>query len=412
MTASTPNKNSHRLAVVAVVDDEEMVTISLKSFLELESEYRVLTFQSPITALNTLQKSPPDIIISDFLMPDMDGLEFLRQFKKLFPNVPRILLTAYADKENAIKGINEIGLFQYVEKPWDNDHLKLTIQNGLMNKCLQEELQNKVHEIDLLLKQRDEVFKVNNLLQRELELAQQVHNRLLPRQTFELNDIKISVQYKPAFEIGGDYYDVIELAENRLAVIIADLTGHGIQAALSTALLKFALFGLSYANVDGIEIMERVNSVLFRGLPADIFAAAMVVIIDTAQSTCQIINGGIPYPYLVNRSNKTIDKILVHGLLIGMVDNNLYHPEEVTTIELRPEDSLILFTDGLTDARNDAGIFMGDNVIEDIVRKHMRKSGREIIAELDRAVQHFRVNIDEIDDTTIIGIDIKTPKSS
>jgi response regulator RpfG family c-di-GMP phosphodiesterase len=80
-------------------------------------------------------------------MPEMNGIEFLLEVKKIHPFATRILLTGYADKENAIKAINEVGLYQYVEKPWDNNDLKLTIQNGLERRFLMERLESKIQEV-------------------------------------------------------------------------------------------------------------------------------------------------------------------------------------------------------------------------------------------------------------------------
>jgi response regulator RpfG family c-di-GMP phosphodiesterase len=81
-------------------------------------------------------------------MPEMDGITFLAKIKEIKPQAPRILLTGYADKENAIKGINEVGLFQYIEKPWDNEQLRLVIRNGLEKQQLVTQLQQKISEIN------------------------------------------------------------------------------------------------------------------------------------------------------------------------------------------------------------------------------------------------------------------------
>ena len=81
-------------------------------------------------------------------MPEMDGISFLAKVKEKVPLAPRILLTGYADKENAIKAINEIGLYQYVEKPWDNEELKLIVRNGLEKVTLLQELQRKIYEVE------------------------------------------------------------------------------------------------------------------------------------------------------------------------------------------------------------------------------------------------------------------------
>ncbi len=139
--------SSRETPVIAIVDDEEMVLTSLRSFLLLETDYEVETFSSPQAAIAALQEKPVDLVISDYLMPGMNGIEFLLQVKALHPFATRILLTGYADKENAIKAINEVGLYQYVEKPWNNDDLKITIQNGLERRFLMEKLEQKIQEV-------------------------------------------------------------------------------------------------------------------------------------------------------------------------------------------------------------------------------------------------------------------------
>jgi len=135
---------------VLIVDDEEMVTTSISTLLMLETDYDVLTFNSPSEALDALQVQEVDLVISDYLMPgEMNGVEFLLELKKLQPDVIRILLTAYADKENAIRAINEVELYQYVEKPWDNEALLLLLRNGLLHGRLWKQLAKKTQELDI-----------------------------------------------------------------------------------------------------------------------------------------------------------------------------------------------------------------------------------------------------------------------
>lgn len=133
---------------IVIVDDEPMITQSISNFLLLESEYNVVTFNDSDKALEFLKENTADLIITDYLMPDMNGIEFLIEAMKIQPHTIRILLTGYADKENAIKAINEIGLFQYIEKPWDNDALKLVIRNGLDKRMLLKRLQEKIREFE------------------------------------------------------------------------------------------------------------------------------------------------------------------------------------------------------------------------------------------------------------------------
>jgi putative two-component system response regulator len=133
---------------VMIVDDEEMVATALRSFLELETSYRILTFTSPTAALDDPGVEDTHVIIADFMMPEMDGITFLRQFRERNPEATRILLTGYADKENAIRAINEAGLYYYLEKPWSNEHLKLVIRNGVERSSLFTELDTRVQALE------------------------------------------------------------------------------------------------------------------------------------------------------------------------------------------------------------------------------------------------------------------------
>jgi len=140
--------NSEWTPSIVIVDDEELVLTSLSSFLSLETEYNVTTFTSAEEALKHLQNSDVDLVMSDFLMPEMDGISFLAEVRKLKPEIPRIILTGYADKENAIKAINEVGLFHYLEKPWDNDNMLIVLRNGLEKQRLIKELRQKISEVE------------------------------------------------------------------------------------------------------------------------------------------------------------------------------------------------------------------------------------------------------------------------
>lgn len=137
-----------KIPTVVLVDDEAMVVDSLNSFLTLETEYEVVSFTSAKKALDYIQENEVDIVVSDYLMPEMDGITFLAKVRDLKPEVPRIILTGYADKENAIKAINEVGLFQYVEKPWNNDDLLIILRNGIEKLQLIKRLQDKIGEIN------------------------------------------------------------------------------------------------------------------------------------------------------------------------------------------------------------------------------------------------------------------------
>ncbi len=138
---------------IVVVDDERIVTSAFSTLLKVEGFSDAHFFNNPKEALEFLNVNTPDLIISDFLMPEMNGLEFLSEAKKLHPEVSRILLTGYADKENAIRAINEVGLYRYIEKPWNNDDLIINIKNGIERSYLLSQLRQKISELELAKKE-------------------------------------------------------------------------------------------------------------------------------------------------------------------------------------------------------------------------------------------------------------------
>lgn len=134
---------------IVVVDDDKIVTSSLKTLLKLEGFSDAHYFNNPKEAIEFIKLEKPDLILSDFLMPEMNGFEFLSVAKKLHPDISMILLTGYADKENAIRAINEIGLYKYIEKPWDNDDLIMNIKNGVERSYLLSQLHEKIDELEV-----------------------------------------------------------------------------------------------------------------------------------------------------------------------------------------------------------------------------------------------------------------------
>lgn len=133
---------------VLIVDDEEMVLTSIRAFLKLETDYDVHGFTDPEQAVRFLENQSVDVAVADYVMPKMNGIQFLARAKQLQPEATRILLTGYADKQSAIQAINEVGLFHYLEKPWENAQLLLVIQNGIERARLLRELRDKIAQLD------------------------------------------------------------------------------------------------------------------------------------------------------------------------------------------------------------------------------------------------------------------------
>lgn len=151
---------------ILIVDDEPMITSTLATLIEMMLDYEVVTFNNPMELLNEgyLEANPFDLVISDFMMPGLDGLQLLSEIIRIQPAIVPILLTGYSDKESAIKSINDLGLYYYLEKPWDNNDLIRIIQNGIEKKELEAEVQSKMVVIE---KRNHEITRLYELLQRD-----------------------------------------------------------------------------------------------------------------------------------------------------------------------------------------------------------------------------------------------------
>lgn len=151
---------------IMVVDDEKMITTTLSSLFKLMLKENVIVYNDAEQALQCpeLDDNKVDLIISDFMMPKMNGLEFLKVVKQKCPDTVNIMLTGYADKENAIKSINEIGLYYYLEKPWDNNNLITVVKNGLEKKQLEDDLKNKYRELE---QSNNEITRLYELLKHD-----------------------------------------------------------------------------------------------------------------------------------------------------------------------------------------------------------------------------------------------------
>lgn len=134
-------------AVVLLVDDEEMVITSVRAYLALEGDFELQGFTDPEKAAEFVNGNSFDAIVSDYLMPRLNGIQLLKKAKEAAPEASRILLTGHSDKQSAIEAINDVALFQYIEKPWDNQQLLLAIQGAVERTRLLRELRDRMAEL-------------------------------------------------------------------------------------------------------------------------------------------------------------------------------------------------------------------------------------------------------------------------
>jgi signal transduction histidine kinase len=210
--------------VVYVVDDDALVTDSLSRALALETDWQVLPFNHGIDALAAMPRQPPDAVLSDFKMPGMDGLVFLGRVRAAHPDAVLMLLTGYADKESAIRAINDVGIWQYVEKPWDLGDLIVKIRQGLERRALVGELRDKNHTLEARL---EELERAHDELVRAERLA--AVGRVASGLAHEIGNQLALVGYAEAIRERVDdpevanFAEVIVAAQRRLAALVDEI---------------------------------------------------------------------------------------------------------------------------------------------------------------------------------------------
>jgi signal transduction histidine kinase len=215
------------MATIYLVDDDSLVTESLGAALRLETPYTVLKFQSGSEALAALPSAPPDVVISDFKMPGMDGLGLLKAVRRALPDAVLMLLTGYSDKDSAILAVNEVGIFAYVEKPWDLHDLLLKVKAGLERQELTRQLRAANRD---LARQNDELRLAHDRLLRSEQMA--AVGRVASGIAHEIGNQLALVGYAEAIKAraraGGngeiaEYADVIVTAQKRLADMVGEI---------------------------------------------------------------------------------------------------------------------------------------------------------------------------------------------
>ena len=259
---------------VYVVDDDPLVTQSLGLALSLETDWQVRTHNDAPSALEAMQSAPPEVVLSDLKMPRMDGIAFLKTVRTLYPDAVRILLTGYADKESAIAAINEVGLWQYVEKPWDLADLVHTVGQGLERKALVQRLERANAElsarVDELSRTREQLLASERLAAVGRVMAGVAHE--LSNQLGLLGFAELIVEQSTQPEVQGHARSILS-AQQRLLRLGDEITDYSrAQAGLGGSGTAVAAVREPF---DVAEVVEEMVRLL--GLDRDVRACELSV---------------------------------------------------------------------------------------------------------------------------------------
>lgn len=388
-----------------IVDDEDMVLSSLRGVFTLQTDYDVFEANTPKGAIEQLERTPIDVVISDFLMPEMNGIELLKEVKKLQPDSVRLLLTGYADKENAIKAINEVGIYHYLEKPWDNDALLNIVRRALEEKSLRRELSTKIHELDTLFNRHGELEAKHRFLEKELEMAAKVQRSVLPTSFPDIAGFRFANLYQPCETIGGDFFDIVTRGNERddAVLLVADVIGHGVQAALSTLLLK-SVFRESASDIDRpVDLLNEMNRRLHAVLPSGMNAAAAVFVLSSGATEVSFANAGLPYPFVLRARDKRVDEIVLAGPPLGLFETGLL-PYECRTITPDEGDVIFAGSDGLGSIMRDDGAMFEDEELRRGLSEMTGIDGDVVIQKIMKRAMAFGNDKPIPDDVNLVAV--------
>ncbi|MDD5609466.1 MAG: PP2C family protein-serine/threonine phosphatase, partial [Ignavibacterium sp.] len=237
--------------------------------------------------------------------------------------------------------------------------------------------------------------------EKELDVARDIQKRILPVKNPVVKNLSISTFFTPAFEVGGDYYDFFEIDSNKLGFVIADVSGKGISAAFIMAEIKGIFNSLSKMIDTPKQILEKVNEILLQRLTKKDFVSALYGIIDSEKEELTFARAG-HCPAILIRNSK-IQTFKTSGIGLGLTNsfdfNN--HLEEIT-INLKDDDTLAFYTDGITESKNDKLEDFGEEHFSNILIEHSDKSVNEIADEVIKEVSLFSRSHHQYDDITLI----------
>jgi sigma-B regulation protein RsbU (phosphoserine phosphatase) len=236
---------------------------------------------------------------------------------------------------------------------------------------------------------------------KELEIARDIQRNLLPQELPVVAGMELAAMSQPARQVGGDYYDFIQFEDDKLALVIADVSGKGVPAAILTASIRGSLRLESTRSAQGdvATTVSGLNKWTCLDASNNMFITLAYILYDPTARTLTFTNAGHVYPLLFKADGSTIIELEKGGCFLGIMDFLEY---ECETIEVAEGDILILFTDGLPDTHNADKETLGTDRIIDTVRANAHLSASEIKDELYEATMTFRGNTDQFDDLTIL----------
>ena len=378
------------------VDDELDLEVLLTQYFRRQirkGEYEFAFAHNGLEALQKLLETPDfDIILSDINMPEMDGLTLLAKVNELKnPAMKCIMVSAYGDMDNIRSAMNK-GAFDFATKPIDLDDLSRTIEKAI----------EQVRYIRESQQEHNQLESIKN----DLAIAGEIQQTILPRsfppfpELTEVVDIYASMT--PAKDVGGDFYDFFQIDDERIGLVIADVSGKGVPASLFMVVSRTLLRATALRGVSSAECLTYANKLLCKESLDSMFVTVFYGIYHYKTGMMDYTNAGHNPPYLL-RGGRTVECLPVaSNFVVGVFDDIEF---ESNTLTFGIGDTLLLYTDGVTEAFNDKREQFSESNLQDILASmHESSSAKEVVTSVLQSVKTFSGDYPQSDDITLLSL--------
>ncbi|MFZ3017780.1 MAG: SpoIIE family protein phosphatase [Gallionella sp.] len=375
--------------VILYAEDDPSIRSQVAHFLSHRCA-RLILAENGREALELYRAQRPDMIVSDIMMPEMDGLEFAATVKADSPATPIILTTAFNDTDYLLRAIG-IGIDEYVLKPINLEKLQAAISR-------QAEI---LFNARAFVASKAQLEAYHQAAEEERRLVADLMLRMMRPE--RLADPQIQYCLQPTDVVGGDLIAASRTQDGRLYVMLADSTGHGLPAALNLLPINHIFYSMVEKSLPVPLIVEEMNWAVKEQSPIDRYVAALIACIDNRNHVVEVWNGGIPAALLVGPNGDVTHSFNSVNLPLGILDRTFTAQTEI--FQWSEHSQLVVYSDGIPEAENESGKAFGSNSIKEIIKKNLANERYEA---LRTALNNHLGSRHAFDDITLLMVDCPT----
>jgi sigma-B regulation protein RsbU (phosphoserine phosphatase) len=354
-----------------IADDQPDVRAALRLLLK-GAGYQTEAADSPAAVLNAIKQQKFDLVLMDLnyardTTSGKEGLDLISRIQALDDDLPIVVMTAWATVDLAVETMR-LGVRDFVQKPWENSRLLRKLRTQIE----QGRMRRRAHD-------REHQFRL------ELDEAREIQRGLMPRRMPNLNGFSLASAWQPAHDVSGDYLAAIKFNESHAALCVADVAGKGLPAALLMSNMQAALKSLASETISPSELCEKLNRLMCSNTPLRKFVSCFYGDLDVSNRTMTFTNAGHNPPFLMRRNGEYI-RLDDGGCVIGAFPESRFTQRQIKFDEC---DKLVLFTDGVTEARNASGEEFGEERLHACLRSYRGCNAAELRTIILEEVKEF-----------------------